>query len=156
MGKSFLGSIAHRGRERTSLGSSLERSKFLLRRWEQNDERVKNRTLRKSVEWWRRSRLWIWLKRGEKRLDGTLHPKFQGAGLGRWSRQGWSRSLLEKGRPLCHFNYSWHSILYFFQVYSIVVGHLYNLGSDLPDKSSSPLTPYIIITILLNINDSHF
>ena len=38
-----------------------------------------------------------------------------------------------------------------FQVYKPVVRHLYNLWSDHPDKSSTHLTPHIIIAILLTI-----
>ena len=42
-------------------------------------------------------------------------------------------------------------ILYQFQVYSIVVRHLFNLGGDLPNNSSTQLAPHIVITILLTI-----
>ena len=36
-------------------------------------------------------------------------------------------------------------------MYSIVVRHLHNLQSDPLDKSSTHLTPYIVITVLLTI-----
>ena len=52
---------------------------------------------------------------------------------------------------LYFFNYSWHSILYYFPMYRAVVRPLCNLRSDLPDSSSAHLTPYIVITILLTI-----
>lgn len=41
--------------------------------------------------------------------------------------------------------------LYQFQVYNIAVRHLYNIQTDSPDKSSTYLTPYIVITVLLII-----
>lgn len=37
---------------------------------------------------------------------------------------------------------------YYFQVYSTVVGYLYNSQSDSLDKSSTYLAPYIVSTIL--------
>lgn len=36
-------------------------------------------------------------------------------------------------------------------MYNIVIRHLYTLQSDLPDNSSTHLTPYIVITISLTI-----
>lgn len=33
-------------------------------------------------------------------------------------------------------NYSWHTILYYFQVYNIVIRYLYTLQSDHPSKKS--------------------
>ena len=48
-------------------------------------------------------------------------------------------------------SYRWHTILYWFQVYNIVMRHLYDSQSDHPNKSSARLTPYIVITILLAI-----
>ena len=47
---------------------------------------------------------------------------------------------------LIFFNYTWHWILYWVQVYSIVVRHLYNLQSDPPDKSSTRPSPNIVLT----------
>lgn len=50
-----------------------------------------------------------------------------------------------------NYFYFKNSILYYFQVYDIVVRHLYHLYSDLPGKSSSHLAPNLVITILLAI-----
>ena len=44
-------------------------------------------------------------------------------------------------------NYSWHTILYYFQVYHIVIRHSYTLWSDYPYKFSTHLTLDIVITI---------
>ena len=42
-------------------------------------------------------------------------------------------------------------VLYWFQAYNIVVRHLYNLWGDHPDKSSTHLTSYTVIAILLTV-----
>lgn len=44
-------------------------------------------------------------------------------------------------KKLLFFNYSWHTLLHEFQVCSMMVKHLYILGSDFPNKSSPHLTP---------------
>ena len=47
--------------------------------------------------------------------------------------------------------YSWCTILYYFQVYNIVVQHLNTLWNDHHNKSSSHLSPYKVITVLLTL-----
>ena len=49
------------------------------------------------------------------------------------------------------FNYSWYSILNYFQLYNIVITHLHNLCSDQCSKFGSHLTPYIVVMTLLSI-----
>lgn len=46
---------------------------------------------------------------------------------------------------------AFNTILYYFQVYSIVVTHLYNLQSDPLDKSSIHQALYIDMTVLLTV-----
>ena len=49
------------------------------------------------------------------------------------------------------FSYSWHTTLYYFHVCNIVIRHSYTLGSDQPVKSSTHLTPSIVITTSLTV-----
>ena len=42
-------------------------------------------------------------------------------------------------------------ILYWFQVYSIVAGQLYNLPSDPPYNLSMHLAPYVVITVFCTL-----
>ena len=45
------------------------------------------------------------------------------------------------------FHYSWHTI----KIHNTVIRHLYTLWNSHPDKSSTHVTPHIVITILLTI-----
>ena len=50
--------------------------------------------------------------------------------------------------PFTSLTYTFDTILYQFRVYSPVIRHLYNLGSDHPDKSSAHLAPHIVYRII--------
>ena len=45
----------------------------------------------------------------------------------------------------------WHTILYYFQVFYVVIWHLHTLWNDHHSKSSNHLSSYKVITMLLNV-----